>query len=58
MLVLMAQADPLRLPGLYVSLVDQMATSCVLPPRRPGRRCPREVKQKMSNYARKRSEAA
>lgn len=58
MLVLMAQADPLCLPGLYATLIDQMATTCVLPKRRKGRRCPREVKQKMSNYARKRKGAA
>ena len=58
MLVLMAQANPVRLPGLYATLIDQMAKTCVLPKRREGRRCPREVKQKMSNYARKRSAAA
>jgi len=58
MLILMAQADPVQLPKLYERLIDLMATSCVLPKRRPGRRCPREVKQKMSNYARKGSTAA
>ncbi len=54
----MAQADPLRLPGLYATLIDQMATTCLLPERREGRRFPREVKQKMSNFARKRKGAA
>ena len=58
MLVLMAQADPLRLPELYAALIDQRATTCVLPKRREVRRCPREVKQKMSNYARKRKGVA
>ena len=58
MLVLMAQADPLRLPEFYAALIDQKATTCVLPKRREGRRCPREVKQKMSNYARKRKGVA
>jgi len=57
MLVLMAQADPLGLPSLYEALLDQMAR-CVLPKRRKGRQCPREVKQKTSNYARKRRSAA
>jgi hypothetical protein len=53
MLVLIAQADPEELPTLHDTLVDQMA-QCVLPKRRRGRSCPREVKQKMSNYRRKR----
>jgi hypothetical protein len=58
MLVIMAQADTVQLPRLYERLIDLMATSCVLPKRRPGRRCLREVKQKMSNYRRKGSKAA
>jgi hypothetical protein len=56
MLVLMAQEDRRELPKLYDTLIDQMA-QCVLPERRKGRRCPREVKQKMSNYKRKQSGA-
>lgn len=52
-LPLIAAASPAERPRLLAALLDSLA-ACVLPPRRAGRRCPRAVKIKMSNYARKR----
>lgn len=53
-LPLIAAARPGDVPRLQRALLDSLA-ACVLPARRKGRRFPRAVKIKMSNYARKRS---
>lgn len=49
----LAAASPAERAKLLQVLVDDLAR-CVLPRRRVGRQCPRAVKIKMSNYARKR----
>ena len=52
-LPLIAAASPGDQPRLVSALLDSLG-ACILPPRRTGRRCPRAVKIKMSNYPRKR----
>lgn len=52
-LPLLAAASPAERGRLLAALLDGLAL-CLLPARRAGRQCPRAVKIKMSNYARKR----
>jgi len=53
-LVLFAAISPGKMPKVLDRFHRELAASCVLPPRRSERLCPRAVKIKMSNYPRKR----
>ena len=53
-LLLLAAASPGNIPKALERFHHDLATSCVLPPRRTERLYPRAVKIKMSNYPRKR----
>ncbi|HVP68137.1 MAG TPA: hypothetical protein VMT17_12825, partial [Anaeromyxobacteraceae bacterium] len=52
--VYLAAISPGKMPRVLQRFRNELAESCVLPPRRTERLYPRAVKIKMSNYPRKR----